>query len=241
MRLFSRLALLLAGMAALAAMPGPVLADPPTGSRIDRSSGGLTGRFNPRLADSPRPGIQAYLYCIASLNRTNATKVIGLPFNSEEQLEEAGALTRRYSVGDERVQDCFSSFGSVQLAYHPLSAVGAYSEYLTLKKYDRDDVAAIASLTRDDWQRPELKPRNGGEAVGMCTAQAHGEMVYDLIETEAESADEQALIAKIAAVLSPCISQGAEIAFDAITLRAMLAHGLHRTLSQMEAIKKDRS
>jgi hypothetical protein len=239
-RFFTHLACLVLGLAVLLALPEPVRADPPTGSRIDRSSGGLTGRFNPRHATSPRPGIQAYLRCVASLNRSRAGDVVALPYDSEEQLEAANRMTRRYVVTDERVQDCFSNFGDrgMQIGYSSLSAVGAYSEYLALENFDRDDVAAISALTRDDWQRPELKPRNGGEAVGMCFAQAHGLLVYDLLETEAESDEEQAAIAAIAPQLGPCIPEGVEIAFDVNTLRAMLAHGLHRTLSQIEALQK---
>ena len=225
-------------LAAGAIAPPPALADPPIGSRIDRSEKGLTGRYNPRNADSPRPAINAFFRCTASLNRVRAKAALELPYSSDEQ---RAALERVDSPGwsQDGEEDCFSMLGGggVRFQYDPISAIGGFAEYFVTREFKAEDAGQLASLSREDWQAAELVARNGSEAFGMCTAEAVGAQVYRLMETEAASAEEKAAIQSIAPALGPCLTKGQEVKFDAAALRAMLAHSLYRSLSGMKALK----
>ncbi|WP_379550585.1 hypothetical protein [Qipengyuania sp. DGS5-3] len=127
------------------------------------------------------------------------------------------------------------------MSYDPVTAVSGFSEFFIQDRIDENDIVRISDLTHDDWQSPQLSPRNGSEMIGLCVAQAGGMLVYDLIEAEPESDRETAAIRSIVPLLGPCLTDGVEVSFDKTSLRALLAHGLYRTLSQIDALKKDQS
>ena len=239
---------LLAPMAALAVVAGlvtatPALADPPIGSRIDRSDGGLTGRHNSRNATSPRPGIHAYFRCLASLDRGRAREIVDLAYMSDEQQSLIETVGPRSGWSDDRREDCFSNFGGggVSMKFDPVSPIGAFAEFLATREFEIEDAERIASLTREDWKAPALTPRNGSEMIGLCTAQAAGPQVFRLIETEPASVEESAAMQTIVPFLGPCLTEGVEVSFDASSLRALLAHSLFKALTGMEALGKAQS
>ena len=227
--------------AALATIsPAPALADPRIGSRIDRSDRGLTGRFNPRRAESVRPAINAYFRCKASLDRARAQSVLDLEYMSDEQKEMIDEVGPPSMFARDEREDCFSMLGGggVQIGADAQSAVGAFAEYFVTRQYDAEDAARLATLTREDWQIPAMTPRNGNEMIGLCTAQAAGSQVFRLLETEPASDGEGPAIQEVVPYLAPCLTDGLEVSFDASSLRAMLAHSLYKALSGQEALEK---
>lgn len=218
----------------------PAAADPPVGSRVDRGSGGLSGRHNTLRDVSPRPGINAYFRCIASLDQARADKVALLEYMSADQREMIGKVGQRSVFSTERRQDCFSDFGGggVQIQYDPVSAIGGFAEFFVTRGFDVEDASRLGMLTREDWQSPDLIPRNGSEMIGLCTAQAAGADVYRIFETIPASDEESAAIQKVVPFLGPCLTDGVEVSFDAASLRALLAHSLYKALTGMEALEK---
>ena len=94
---------------------------------------------------------------------------------------------------------------NIRFGFSTAPAVGSFSEFFLLRKYGEDDIASLASLTNLEWQQDMMKPRNAEELFGLCA---------------------------IMPLLGPCIRDGAEIAFDKTSLRAMLAFGLYRAVRQ---------
>ncbi len=237
---FGRLAL----GAALAAVgvfsSTPVLADPPIGSRIDRSDRGLTGRHNPRHGDSPRPGINAYYRCIASLDRARAIATLREEYLSSAQVEALAEVGPRSAFAQDGREDCFSNLGGggVRIQASRSSAVGAFAEFFIVRSFSAQEAELLKGLDREAWQSDELTPRNGSEMIGLCTAQAAGSAVYRLVETEPASEDEVAAIQAIVPYLGPCLTEGVEVSFDAASLRALLAHSLYKVLSGAAAYEK---
>lgn len=221
----------------------PVAADPPTGSRVDRSSGGLTGRYNTLRDQSPRPGINAYFRCVASMDRARAGKVALLEYMSAEQREMIGKVGQRSAFAVDRREDCFSDFGGggVQINFDPVSAIGGFAEFFVTRDFDAEDASRLSTLTREEWQTTDLTPRNGSEMIGLCTAQAAGADVYGILETVPATDEEMAAIQKVVPVLGPCLTDGVEISFDAASLRALLAHSLYKALIGMHALEEARS
>ena len=229
---------------ASANIPAVSVAAPPTGSNVQRGEEGLTGRFNPRNETSPRPGINAYFRCIASLHRARANKLVALEYLSAEQRGQIEKVGPASMFEQDRRENCFNSFsgdGGVQIQYDPVSAIGAFAEYFTLKEFEENDAERIAALTREDWQTADLTPRNGSEMIGLCTAQAAGPAVYRLVATEPASDEEAAAIQAVVPYLGPCLTDGVEVSFDATSLRALLAHSLYKALTGMEALEKAKS
>lgn len=218
----------------------PVLADPPVGSRIDRSDRGLTGRHNPRHEDSPRPGINAYYRCVASLDRARAIATLREEYLSTAQAEALADVGPRSAFAQDGREDCFSNLGGggVRIQASRSSAVGAFAEFFISRTFSEQDAESLKELDREAWQSDELAPRNGSEMIGLCTAQAAGSAVYRLIETEPASEGEFAAIQAIVPYLGPCLTEGVEVSFDAASLRALLAHSLYKALSGAAAYER---
>ena len=225
-------------IAATVSFAAPALADPPIGSRIDRSGPGLTGKYDPRHSKSARPAINAYLRCSAALNMSGALKVLGAEFRSSEQLALADDFLPRVTISDDRTENCFGNFGSAALRFEPITVVGALAEYFVVERYRSKAIADIAGLTREEWQSAALTPRNASEALGMCVAEARPDLVLELVESEPESAAETTAIGEIVPLLSPCLPVGFEASFDAPALRTILAFGFYRTLSQIQEMRR---
>jgi|GEM_PF-4766257 len=214
------------------------LADPPIGSRVSRGEQGLTKRYDPRQADSPRPAVRAYLRCAASLDRSTARDVLDLPYRSREQVEASDDFMPKVSWGEARTQDCFSDFGTMRIGYDSSVMVGAFSEYFFEKDFGKNYAEMIAGLSQEDWGNPVMHPRNASESLGMCMAQSQPQSIAALIESEPESQDETTAIQAIAPHLGPCISEGVEAKFDKSSLRALLSFGLYRTLHQAKELER---
>lgn len=224
-------------------LSAPAAADPPTGTRVDRGSSGLSGRHNTLRDVSPRPGINAYFRCVASLDQARAGKITLLEYMSAEQVEMIGKVGNRSGFAMDRREDCFSDFGGggVEIRFDPTSAIGGFAEFFVTRGFNVEDAARLGALTREDWQTPDLTPRNGSEMIGLCTAQAAGPDVFRILQTLPASDEENAAIQKIVPFLGPCLTDGVEVSFDAASLRALLAHSLYKALTGMEALEKARS
>ncbi len=233
------LALVAGGL--IACSSGAALADPPIGSRIDRSARGLSGEHHPRHNASARAAVNVFLRCTASLNRAQAGKVLDQAYDSAEQVEAVGDVVPEHTFHDARREDCFSNLGSVRIGYDPMVTVGAFAEWLVDDRFDEKDRQAIAALTRQDWQWPGLVPRNASEALGMCVAEARADLIWNLVETEPDTDREAAAINALVPALGPCLAEGFEARFDAGSLRSIMAFGLYRTLDQAEELRKAQS
>ena len=215
----------------------PAFAEPPIGSRIDRGGKGLSQRHHQLTGSAPRVGLYEYYRCRAALNRPVALKALDMAFDGEEQQEQLSKVFRRYSWAVDEKEDCFTGLGNVQMHITSVGAMGSFAEWAIDAYYDADDVARIASLTADDWKTTGLTPRNGSEAFGMCVTQAHGTLVYDLVNSGLETAEESQAIQALVPHLGPCVRDGQEVSFDKTSLRSMLAFGLYRTLSEAAALR----
>ena len=224
-------------------LSAPLQADPPIGSLAGQASEGLTGRYNTLRDASPRPGINAYFRCIASLDRARAGKVLLMEYLSTEQRQMLGKVGQRSAFAVDRREDCFSNFGGggVKIGYDPVSAIGGFAEFFVTTEFDVEDAARLGELDAEAWKTPALTPRNGSEMIGLCTAQAAGPAVFELLETAPASASEPAAIQKVVPFLGPCLTDGVEVSFDATSLRALLAHSMYKALTGMEALEKAKS
>lgn len=207
-------------------------------SRIDRAAPGLTQRHLPKNSDSPRAAINIYLRCSASLNRSEGLEVIRLPFGSAEQVASVNNFLPKYILSDPLQADCFSSFGSLEISYDEMTAVGAIAEFFITERYKEKDVAAISTLTKEDWKQSDFVPRNASEAFGMCVVQAQPSSIFALVEAEPESRREVAAFESLVPLLGPCLSDGQEISFDKTFLRSTLVFGLYHILAQSHKVRK---
>ena len=211
----------------IAALPAALSAQPEIGSRIDRSREGMTGFHDPMVQDSARAGINAIGRCKAENNRFRATKTLGYKYLSADQAKSLNYIYKKVDYDD----PCYIA-KNIRYGFSTAPAVGAFAEFFLLRKYGEDDVASLASLTDLDWQQDMMKPRNAEELFGLCVVQSGREKIYALINTIPDTEAEGEAISAIVPLLGPCIRDGAEIAFDKTSLRAMLAFGLYRAVSQ---------
>ena len=215
----------------------PAFADPAIGTRIDRGGKGLSQRHHQLTGTAPRVGLYEYYQCMAGLNRPVALKTLDMTFDGEEQRAQMAKLFRPVQWPIDEQEDCHTMLGGVKMRFHNVGVVGGFAEWAIDTYYDADDVARIASLTADDWKTTGLTPRNGSEAFGMCVTQAHGTLVYDLVNSGLETAEESQAIQALVPHLGPCVRDGQEVSFDKTSLRSMLAFGLYRTLSGAAALR----
>ncbi|WP_417609202.1 hypothetical protein [Parasphingorhabdus sp.] len=219
--------LFLSAVIFLAAIPAAVSAEPEIGSRIDRSREGMTGFHDPMVQDSARAGINAIGRCKAENNRFRAAKTLDYKYLSAEQAKSLNYIYKKVDYDD----PCYIA-KNIRYGFSTAPAVGAFAEFFLLRKYGEDDVASLASLTDLDWRQDIMKPRNAEELFSLCVVQSGREKIYALINTVPDTAAEGEAISTIVPLLGPCIRDGAEISFDKTSLRAMLAFGLYRAVSQ---------
>lgn len=210
-----------------AAMPAAVSAQPEIGSRIDRSQEGMTGFHDPMVQQSARAGINAIGRCKAENNRFRAGKTLDYKYLSAEQTKSLNYIYKKVDYDD----PCYIA-KNIRYGFSTAPAVGAFAEFFLLRKYGEKDVGSLASLTDLDWQQDMMKPRNAEELFGLCVVKSGREKIYALINTIPDSEAEGEAISAIVPLLGPCVREGAEIAFDKTSLRAMLAFGLYRAVNQ---------
>ena len=219
--------LFLCAVIAAATISGTALAQPEIGSRIDRSREGMTGFHDPMVQQSARAGINAIGRCKAENNRFRATETLDYKYLSDEQTKSLNYIYKKVDYDD----PCYIA-KNIRYGFSTGPAVGAFAEFFLLRKYGEDDVISLASLTDLDWQQDIMKPRNAEELFGRCVVQSGGEKILTLINTVPDTDAEGEAISAIVPLLGPCIRDGAEIAFDKTSLRAMLAFGLYRAVNQ---------
>ncbi|MEH6715901.1 hypothetical protein [Parasphingorhabdus flavimaris] len=210
-----------------ATVPATAFAQPEIGSRIDRSREGMTGFHDPMVQQSARAGINAIGRCKAENNRFRALKTLDHKYLSTEQAKSLNYIYKKVDYDD----PCYIA-KNIRFGFSTAPAVGSFSEFFLLRKYGEDDIASLASLTNLEWQQDMMKPRNAEELFGLCVVQSGREKIYALINTVPDTEAEGEAISAIMPLLGPCIRDGAEIAFDKTSLRAMLAFGLYRAVRQ---------
>lgn len=215
----------------LATIPAAVSAQPEIGSRIDRSSEGMTGFHDPLVQKSARAGINAIGRCKAENNRFRATKTLDYQYLGEEQAKSLNYIYKKVDYDD----PCYIA-KNIRYSFSTAPAVGAFAEFFLLRKYGEQDVASLGSLTDLDWQQDIMKPRNAEEYFGFCVVQSGRDKIYNLINTIPDTDPEGQAISEIVPLLGPCVREGAEISFDKTSLRAMLAVGLYRAVHQHEEL-----
>ncbi len=212
------------------------IAQPETGSRIDRSREGMTGYHDPKAQKSARAGINALAKCRAENQRARAMKTLSYRYLSDEQAKSLKVIFKKISYDDR----C-SLAKDIKFGYSTAPIVGAFSEFFLLRKYSQSDVAHLSKLTDLDWQNDIMSPRNANELFGRCVVRKETDKVYALINTVPDTADESAAIKSIVPALGPCVTDGLEVSFDKTSLRAILAYGLYRSVYQHAEMLKAES
>jgi len=209
------------------------LAQPETGSRIDRTREGMTGFHDPLFQSSPRAGLNAMMRCRAENDRTLALNTLSHRYMSHEQAESLGRIFRQVEYDDR----C-SLAKDIRYSVSTGPVAGAFAEFFLLRQYKAEDIDALGQLTDLDWQKDVLKPRNANELFGRCVVRSGRREIYALIDTVPDSDEEAALIQDIVPLLGPCITDGLEVKFDKTSLRSVLAYALYRAVAQHEAVQE---
>jgi len=226
---------ILGACAALLVLAGSqaALAQPETGSRIDRTREGMSGFHDPLVRSSPRAGLNAMMRCRAENSWTHALNSLALRYMSDEQSKSISRIFRAVEYDDR----C-SLAKDIRYGTSTGPIAGAFAEFFLTRKYKAEDVEALGGLTDLDWQEDIMKPRNANELFGSCVVRSGRDRIYALISTIPDSNDESAVIEDIVPLLGPCVTDGLEVKFDKTSLRSVLAYGLYRAVAQHEAMRE---
>lgn len=203
------------------------IAQPEIGSRIDRSTEGMTGFHDPMVQNSARAGVNAIARCKAENNRFRAANTLDYEYLSKEQADSFRYIFKKVEYDD----TCYVN-KHLQFGYSTAPVVGAFAEFFLLRNYGQEDIAKLDSLTDADWQNENFQPRTGEELFGLCVVRSGREKIYDLISTVPDTRQENEAIQSVVPLLGPCVTEGLEVSFDKTSLRAMLAYGLYRAVHQ---------
>jgi hypothetical protein len=204
-------------LAALAASASPALAEPETGSLIDRNRDSV-GSVRSEASDAARQVMNAFGRCVARNRSERVTAILDMPLYSQDQGKALQSLMDREGacLGDD-----VSSFRS-----DALGIVGAMAEWFVLNRYAGVGLGRIV----------QIAPPEPGEAttvhelIATCIARSQPAAAFALIRTRPASDDEQTALARLVPHFAPCLPKG-QNRFSRSSLRAIVAAGLYRVLS----------
>ena len=201
-------------------------AEPEPGSRIDTNRGSVGGIDNENAETAIRV-MNTFGRCVARNRSRRAEEILALPLYSREQ----GALTRRVIGGED---GCMGA-GDRQLSFSPPLLVGAMAEWFVLQRHDSRDLGDISRISDERLGEVGLTPRTGYEDFAICVVRRDAAAVRELIRTRPASDDERGVVSRLSPHLGPCLPEGGSFTFNRPSLRGILAAGLYRVLSVMEA------
>ncbi len=225
-------AMVLAGLLASV----PVAADPQSviGSRIPRKEAGVSRTQLLPQSGSMRAGFNALGRCMAELFEPAARRALAHPYGGEQQAKAVGRILEQARW---RSGDCTSA--SIETSGSVEAYAGAFAEFFLRHRFGQAQVDALAADQSEGWSAARLVPRTGDEHFSACIVAAAAPQIYALVETIPDSGAEQAALAPIIEVLSPCITQGQEVAFTPAGLRSTLAVSLFQALSDYSEYTQD--
>lgn len=213
---------LILGLAALAYSGPPALAQPETGSRIDRMPGAV-GAVESEDAITARRVMRTYGQCVARNRVRLARALLALPLGDGEQLR-----TMRRSAA--QVPACLGR-GVARLQFHPSLLLGAMAEFYVIERMGSRDLRPIAALTDARLAAMGLAPRTGYEDVATCVAVRDPAGVMALIRSEPGTDQESVAFNRLVPHLGPCLPEGLTLTLSPGPVRAIVAVGLYRLLS----------
>jgi hypothetical protein len=203
----------------------PALAEPESGSRIDRKPMAVTDSANdPVLAKV----VNQFARCVANSRPQWSDQILAMDLMSAEQVKAA-------TDGTFGINSCFTT-GQYDLALSPLSLIGGLAEQRFVERFATRPVEALAKVSDDQLFASAAAPTNTVEDLAMCLARKDPATVRKLIDAKPTSADESALITRLIPNLGPCVPQGLSIKFNKQTVRAYAAVGLYSLMSNEAAL-----
>lgn len=215
-------ATLLLGMAA------PALAEPETGSRVDRARSAVTDTANEPNA---RQAVNQFSRCIGETRAQWADQVLELPLNSAEQM----ALVRKRIGGWD---DCMQTW-QFDMAVPPPSLIGGMAEARVRKLYKVEDAARFAAVTDDQLFASPAAPRDTGEDFAMCLVRKNPVAARQLLETQVAGPLENAAVQRLMPNLPDCVPAGVSLALNKSTIRVYVAYGLYRLHTKYPAAARN--
>jgi hypothetical protein len=197
------------------------LADPETGSRIERAPLAVT----PKQAEGDNASIlvlNQFARCFADQRRKATISLLALPYMSEEQSK---AIKSLISGAQECMVDGF------ELRFKPPAVVGGLAEQMIVDLYKNADVTDFAGMTDEALEQLSVKPRNYAEDFAQCVVRRDPQKVALLIQTKVASDAEAAAVQQLVSHLGPCLVSGQTISLNKPSVRSILAVGLYRMLA----------
>lgn len=208
------------------AAASPAMAEPESGSRIDRSPKAVRNVPNDP-ENAGRIVLNQYSRCYAASNSAKAAAALSLPYLSDEQ----GAAVRNLN---RKLADCLG-FAVQRISFSAPAMVGGMAEEFVLNTYGDANLPHVGTLTEDAMFASSFKPRNNGEDFAQCVARSDPKGAYAILNTKVGSETETAAAKALVPVLGSCLVAGSNINLNTDTVRFVSAVGLYRILSGLAA------
>ena len=204
----------------------PAMAEPESGSRIDRSPRAV--RDVPNDQDNAgRIVLNQYSRCYAADNGDRAADALALVYLSNEQSAAVKNLNRKLA-------NCLG-FSVQSLRFKAPGMVGGMAEELVLNRYGDADLTLVAALTEDAMFASSFKPRNDGEDFAQCVARSNPKGAFAVLQTKVGGTEETGAVKALVPTLGSCLVAGSNINLDTESVRIISAVGLYRILSGLAA------
>lgn len=163
--------------------------------------------------------VHAHGQCYVEQQPALAQRLVDAPPGSEEQAAVAKDLERaKVKCG----------YPGDDLKAPPMLFAGAVAEHLLETRLANRPLALAP-------EGAGPLPRNGTEALGQCVARRNPENVRALLATTPTGPDEGVAARRIVPDLSPCVMEGTTLRLNKVSMRSLLAIGLHREASAIAA------
>lgn len=204
----------------------PALAEPESGSRIDRTPKAV--RDMPTNQDNAgRIVLNQYSRCFAARNGPRVAAALALVYLSSEQSDAVKKLNRS-------LPDCLG-FSGLNIRFSAPAMVGGMAEEFVVASYGKNNLPRVAALSEEAMFASNFKPRNDGEDFAQCVARTNPEGAYAVLETEVGSEAETKAVKVLVPALGSCLVAGNNINLNTDTVRSISAVGLYRILSGLAA------
>jgi len=204
-----RILLLLAGLFGASA----ALAEPRTGTLVDKTRHEVTMDFAASSKRDPRAVANRFAQCLVDYDRPRSEKFASLPFLSAEQNDYYVKLSR---ASDE----CFlASDGKLNVGI--ITVVGRIAEYEFERRYRSADVSTLVAAAAS------VEPRTGMEDLAFCLVRADPAGAVRLLGTQIASHQEQESFHALAKDLGPCLPAGRTFTLNVSATRDAYATGLY--------------
>ena len=196
----------------------PALAEPRTGTLIERTRHEVTNDFAHSTHRDPRRVADRFARCLVEYDRPRTDRFVALPFLSPEQNDYFVQLGR---ASDE----CFLAADS-ELNLGILTIVGRIAEYDFERQYGSAQIGALIAASAS------VEPRTGMEDLAFCLVRANPAGAIRLIRTPIASRDEKEAFHAVAGDLGPCLPAGKSFRLNVSATRDAYATGLYLLASR---------